>query len=611
MQASNYATEGKEIGVQDTTMPVNRQAIQATADVLAVGKDYANTSTVRGFEQQERNQYEDYIDFSKEAGLMEDGIRLQGEAQNRTLTAEENARVAEFESMAKMDADAYAQGLSKRNRYQLNAQRRLRSAIMQRPDLADEFRRISAREIGTDVSSFALQYYWENLDDLGKALEKKQLTKSDVEFQIEQVEAYVKSLPAEQQAEYASTTKRKIAMLGGNYEAIAAELGVWSQMANGSPVMNTVNEVRGIRTQINDDSETLSREIVALSDSSARASLFADPSKANDARLRFMSLRQRFEDNASRMSSFSSSDVLDEPAKAAMQAAKDNMARIDAAFPDLSTESLQKGSQVYIAAELGRLGPQIIGRARVAGLANGKVSDAVVQAGMLTFSLGEKVMNNQTITKVEALQSPLQNYNMLVTGLSTNVADNATDAKKNYGQYAIAYVSATLPYVVNLASGPDKPATEVRALSDYTDSLDGVMAVNNRNSSFLDGLWNSAAEQGDTRTQDMISYARYQTLNGYSRSIYMDVIQRNPEMAQYIRAKDFVKSASKDIHARTLVAWVGEPPEAIRKELNAMLSSHMSDRAYTDFFDKTTEYYKARGQAISKRGGNGFTRGGE
>jgi len=613
MQASNYATEGKEIGVQDTTMPVNRQAIQATADVLAIGKDYVNTKTVSGFEQQERNQYENYIDFSKEAGLIEEGVRLQGEAKQRTLTAEENARVAEFENMAKMDADAYAQGIRKRNDYQLSAQRRLRSAIMQRPDLADEFRRVSAREIGTDVSSFALQYYWENLDAAGKALQKKPVSATDIENQEQMVNAYVQTLPAEQQAEYASTTKRQlaIAMAAGDFEGAAKALSVWSDKAAGSPVMDGVNDVNSLVASIMGDSDTLSKEIAAMSNAQTRAQLFSDPAMAEQARQKFVSMRQRLSDSVQRLASYSSSSVFDEKSKIAMQKAEAEIARIDAAFPDLSTQGLQDGSKVYIAAQMANLGPQIIGRARVAGLAGSKASDEAVQAGVFTLALGEKAMQGQTITKVEALQAPLQNYNMLVTGLSTNVADNATDAKNNYVQYAITYVSATLPYVSNLSPGPGKPATEVRAVSDYTNSLDGVLAVNNRNDSFVDGMWNAAAEKGDVQTQDKLAGVRLKALNGYSQSVYMEITQLSPELAQYIRPRDFFKSAQREggLASGTPVVVVNAPNESVKKEAEKLISRYYeAGSAYKGFYDKTVQYVNSRGQALSTEG-DGFFRG--
>lgn len=613
MQASNYATQGKDIGVQDTTTPVNSQAIQATADVLAIGKDYLNTRTVKGFEQQERNQYEGYIDFSKEAGLIEEGVRLQGEAKQRTLTAEENARVAEFENMAKMDAEAYAQGIRKRNDYQLSAQRRLRSAIMQRPDLADEFRRVSAREIGTDVSSFALQYYWENLDAAGKALQKKPVSLTDIENQEQMVNAYVQTLPAEQQATYANTTKRQLAIYvaSRDLEGASRVLSEWSDKAAGSPVMDDIGKVNSLTASILTDSDTLSKEISILSDAQKRAALFSDPAAADDARQKFVSLRQRLSLSAQQLASYSSSNVFDEKAKVAMQKAEAEIARIDAAFPDLSTKELQDGAAVYISAQMANLGPQVISRARVAGLASPKSSPEATQAGMLVLGLGEKVMNGQAITKVEALQAPLQNYNMLVTGLSTNVADNASDAKKNYAQYAITYISATLPYVTNIAPGPGKPATEVRSINDYINSLDGVMSVNNRNDSFLDGLWNAAAEKGDSRTQDAITGARLKVLDGYARSTFMDISQLHPELAQYLRVKDFSKTAAKQgVLNNSLLVLVGEPDEATQKEINTVINRYRVDPAFANFYKKTKEYYEARGQAISTGSGGGFTRGG-
>jgi hypothetical protein len=607
MAVSNYATQGKDIGVADTTLPVNAQAVQGFADVLGTAKDFLNTKTVKGFGQQERAQYENYVDYSKEAGLMQEGIRLQGEAQNRTLTAEEQARVTEFENMAKMDEEAYKQGIRNRNDYQLSAQRRLRAAIQARPDLAEEFRRTSVKEIGTDVSTYALQYYWENLDAAGKALEKKPVSLTDIENQAQMVDAYIKTLPAEQQAEYANTTKRELAirLARNDLQGASEALRGWSEKAAGSPVADNVADVLSMTASIMSDGDSLNAEISKLSDAKTRAQLFSDPALAEQARQKFMKLRQGMADKAMALSSYSSSSVFNERASAAITRANADIARIDAAFPDLGTKGLQEGSNVYIAAQMANLSPQIIGRARVAGLSGVGVSKEAVEAGMFTLGLGEKSMKGQPITKVEALQSPLQNYNMLITGLATSVADNETDAKKNYGMYAITYVSATLPYVSNLAQGPNKPATEVRAVSDYTDSLDGVLAVNNRNDSFLDGIWNAAAEKGDVETHNIINRARFEALNGYSQSVYMEITQLDPELAQYIRPRNFKASASREggLVSATPVVVVNAPNEQTKKEAERLIARYYENgSAYKNFYDKTVSYFGARGRAVGDEG---------
>ena len=609
MQASNYATEGKEIGVQDTTIPVNRQAVQATADVLAVGKDYLNTRTVQGFEQQERGQYEGYVDYTKAAGVMQEGIRLQEEAKQRTLTAEENARVAEFENMAKMDADAYAQGIRKRNDYQLSAQRRLRSAIMQRPDLADEFRRVSAREIGTDVSSFALQYYWENLDAAGKALQTKPVTYNEITDRTQAIEKYIKTLPAEQQAEYASTTQREVAILMGkkDFEGASKALAVWGDRATGSPVMDDISKVNSITSEIMVDSDKLSSEVARFSDASTRAALFEDPAAAESVRSGMQALRSRMSLNVQKLASYSSSSVFDEKANIAMKKAEAEIARIDAAFPGLDTKSLMENSTLYAEAEILKVGPNVISSARMAGLYGNKASPEVTRAGLNTLALGDKIFNKQPITKAEALLSPLSNYNVLMTGLSTGVADNAADAKRNYVPYTIAYMRSTLPFISNLSPGPGKPATEVRAVTDYTNSMDGVLAVNNRNEFFTDDLWNAAAEKGDKKTQDMIAGVRLNVLNGYSRSVYMEITQMHPELAPYIRARDFNADANKNNMSSVPLAVVGDMDAGTRKQLDSVIARYRDEPSYSGFYKKTEAYYNARGQAITKEAA-GFAR---
>lgn len=610
MAVSNYATQGKDIGVADTTLPVNAQAVQGFADVLGTAKEYVNTKTVQGFEQQERAQYENYIDFSKEAGTIEEGLRLQGEAQNRTLTAEEQARVTEFENMAKMDEEAYKQGVTNRNRYQLNAQRRLRAAITSRPDLAEEFRRTSVKEIGTDVSTYALQYYWENLDAAGKALEKKPLSPTDLDKRMETGKDFIKGRSAEEQADFSNRVERQYtaAMMSGDYARADATLRSYETQYAGDPAMDEVAQVNVLLSDVDSLVETLGREAIKMSDANYASVLAADPAAANDARIKIMGMRSKLESTVSSLSSYKNSSIWSGKSGIAIDKSNRALERLDAAFgKDYSTKGVQENSALAYSAILSNTSPAVTGQARVAGLYGNKATKEMIEQGLATLSLGETLTSKKGsfITKAQAVQIPLQNHNALVTGLATNVADNASDVKINYAMYAKSYVNATMPFVAEIKPSLAGGMTEVRATSDYTDSLDGVFSVTNRNEAFVEDLWNNAAESRDSGVHQGLAKVRLLALNSYSQSVYMEVLGNYPELSQYVRPRDFVKSASggrMDVTAPLVL--VGNYSKEDEQKLGTILKLYdRADSEYNRYFAKTGSYVSSIGMRIGNKDG--------
>lgn len=609
MAVSDYSTKGKEIGVADTTLPVNQQAVQGFANALETFKDYSNTKKVNEFGQQERAQYESYVDFSKQAGIIEEGLRLQGESANRSLTPEEQTRVKEFEDMAKMDEDAYKQGVMNRNRYQLNAQRRLRAAITERPDLAEEFRRTSVKEIGTDVSTYALQYYWENLDAAGKALEKKPLSPTDLDKRFETGQEVAKTMSAEEQADFVQTTQIPFAraMMAGDFARADSVLRSYEGKNAGNPAVDQVEQVNGFIAGIDSNLETLDRESALMADANYASVLAADDAAATGARTKLLGLKSALQTQIGQLSSYKGSTVWGNKVDIAITKANKGIERLDAAFNNnYTTKGLQEGAALATQAHLQQASPSVTGQARVAGLYGAKATPETIKQGLSTLALGENVSKVEGgvgfITKAQAIQNPIENHNILVTGLATNVADNAADAKTNYRMYAKSYINATMPYIVDIKATGAGGKTEVRATTDFSDSLNGVFSVTNRNDSFVDELWNNAAEKADTGVHQSLLRVRLQTLNSFSQAAYMELIGNYPELSQYVRPRDFFKSVeNNNMTSASPIALVGNPSEADRKRIGTAISLYnQANSEYGGYFAKTNSYLSSVGTKVGE-----------
>lgn len=174
---SNYKTGAVDIGVNAYSKPVNETAVNALGSIFETLTKAEKENRSRSFREQERTYQREVeaelTDADKGIGLFARGSRLELEAQKRQLTDEENRTLGQYKEAMVSNEEAYAQGRVAYRRYLLDAQSRLRAAITNRPDLADEFRRMSAQELGVDVGNAAMQLWQEDMEYL-KASGKKE-----------------------------------------------------------------------------------------------------------------------------------------------------------------------------------------------------------------------------------------------------------------------------------------------------------------------------------------------------------------------------------------------------------------------------------------------------
>lgn len=174
---SNYKTGAVDIGVNAYSKPVNETAVNALGSIFETLTKAEKENRASSFKEQERT-YQREVEAEltaadKGIGLFARGSRLELEAQKRQLTDEENRTLGQYKEAMVSNEEAYAQGRVAYRRYLLDAQSRLRAAITNRPDLADEFRRMSVQELGVDVGNAAMQLWQEDMEYL-KASGKKE-----------------------------------------------------------------------------------------------------------------------------------------------------------------------------------------------------------------------------------------------------------------------------------------------------------------------------------------------------------------------------------------------------------------------------------------------------
>ena len=184
---TNLKTGPVDIGVNAYSKPVNETAVNALGSMFESLTRIEKESKAKKFQQQERTyQAETEAQLGTTAGIFARGARLQQESLNRNLSEDEARELGEYMKAQSSREDAYLQGRKTYRAYLLDAQSRLRAAIQMRPDLADEFRKASVRELGVDVGNAAMQLWQEDMEYL------KAQGKSESKYDASDVMTYAK-----------------------------------------------------------------------------------------------------------------------------------------------------------------------------------------------------------------------------------------------------------------------------------------------------------------------------------------------------------------------------------------------------------------------------------
>jgi hypothetical protein len=231
MSASNYTVEKTDIGVNTYSKPVNTAAIEAAgvvAESVRIGTGLNQVDKFKQGEDSANTAFEH--DAPADLSLFSiEGPQLEEKNRQGQLDAAGQKRLEEYRYKSMQNQSAYEQGIKNWNRYRTDGQARLRAAIAERPDMADEFRRISREELGVDVNAATIDVYNEALSAQGQA---------------ESAASQAQQAAADKQNKDSETTLRAMA---GNVEKYFPELDAAGRLAKQAE-LNQVLERAG-RTQ--------------------------------------------------------------------------------------------------------------------------------------------------------------------------------------------------------------------------------------------------------------------------------------------------------------------------------------------------------------------------
>lgn len=216
MAVSNYGAQNvDQLAYSDTSMPVNTAAIQA-AGVIADGVVAVERgSKVQAFAKEEA-EMQRALEAQNEkqdegANLFINGQRIQGEvSRGKSVSLEDERILVKFREAGLSNDEAYSQGKLAYNMFLRNAQARLRGAIANRPDLADEFRRASVRELGIDVGTATINQQMELLESIKP--KPSSVDSQDVQKYASTYQSMLKDADSPNQEEFLELSRQAMTM---------------------------------------------------------------------------------------------------------------------------------------------------------------------------------------------------------------------------------------------------------------------------------------------------------------------------------------------------------------------------------------------------------------
>lgn len=175
--------------------PANAALVESAGQMVNLFTEAEKTGKLEREAETTRNNYFNFLSSaSEEVANIAKAERLQSESfAGKALAPADEAFLAAHKQDSDKRKAAYEQGYSKLNDFRLAEETRLRAAIRARPDLGDELRAISQRELGMDVYTSRMKMFSDELKQAqeaaeslaGQADKRKTQAMSEVKFNID------------------------------------------------------------------------------------------------------------------------------------------------------------------------------------------------------------------------------------------------------------------------------------------------------------------------------------------------------------------------------------------------------------------------------------------
>lgn len=170
---SERATQLPEARPVSNVTPANAALVESAGQAVNLFTEAEKTGKKESYAEQTRNNYFDFLGRApEEVANIAKAERLQAESfSGKPLAPADEAFLKAHQQDSDKRKAAYEQGYTRLNDFRLAEESRLRAAIRARPDLGDELRAISQKELGVDVYTSRMKMFSDELDKAQQAAE--------------------------------------------------------------------------------------------------------------------------------------------------------------------------------------------------------------------------------------------------------------------------------------------------------------------------------------------------------------------------------------------------------------------------------------------------------
>lgn len=567
---SERATQLPEPRPVSNVTPANSALVESAGQMVNLFTEVEKTGKLEREGEITRNNYFNFLSSaSEEVANIAKAERLQSESfAGKPISPADEAFLAAHKQDSDKRKAAYEQGYSRLNDFRLSEESRLRAAIRARPDLGDELRAISQRELGMDVYTSRMKMFSDELKQAQEAAEslaaqadkRKTQAMSEVKFNVETIGGTVGQI-------YRDVDINAPAGAPNSIEAARANHAL---LLEAKPELQTEAALQVQKQNVYNAGKEFDKFVAenGLNDPAEMQSILADPARANG-------VVKQIDDKISNLSKVSAevSAMGTGSYKAEAESISKLAAQEIAELEALKNNFTPKGIQEYVESRANRQTVQVMNAVpEIVNIAGDIIpkgaSDTERTKAIVTSDVLVKRVLGGTWNSPAEYTSTVSNVVPLVGNMLLGESLRSPALLPAKAPMAASYISTAAYALANPYRGPDGRLIAPPMESIYSRSGTGFLNLIIQSSPTVVNLYNAL----NPEQKDHLSGSIVNVTNSYVQQKYQQALQELPEdVRKYLGAFKINKPEDLNREDGNLLGWIPNTPADVKTKYQATL----------------------------------------
>ncbi len=572
---SEKATQLPEPRPVSNVTPANSALVESAGQMVNLFTEAEKTGKLEREGEITRNNYFNFLSSaSEEVANIAKAERLQSESfAGKPIAPADEAFLAAHKQDSDKRKAAYEQGYSRLNDFRLAEETRLRAAIRARPDLGDELRAISQRELGMDVYTSRMKMFSDELKQAQEAAEslaaqadkRKTQAMSEVKFNVETIGGVAGNIYREVD----------INAPAGAPNSIEAARARHAEMISANPSIQTEETLQKQKQSVYNAGKEFDKFVAenGLNDPAEMQSILADPARANG-------VVKQIDDKISNLSKVSAevSAIGTGSYKAEAESISKLAAQEIASLEELKKNFTPAGIQTYVESRANRQTVQVMNAVpEIANIAGDIVPKNATEADRTKAIVTSDTMFRRVtdqITQTGNWNSPAEytltvsNSVPLVGNMLLGESLRNKDLLASRAPMAATYISTVAYSLANPYRGPDGRLIAPPMESIYSRNGTGFLNLIIQSSPTVVNVYNALNPEQKEQFSDGI----VDVTNAYVQQKYQQALKELPEdVRKYVGAFKIGTIENLNREDGNLLGWVPNTPPDIKAKYQASL----------------------------------------